>query len=63
MKNFIFSSLMLLVCTQLQAGPLTRWTLHREGQKQNYQVTVPCTVELVVTLTILTIPPELLSRL
>ena len=44
MKRLALLFLAMVTAFSAQAGPLTRWTLQREGQKTVYQVDVPCTV-------------------
>ncbi len=45
-QSLLFASLLLLFgCSAgSAAGPLTQWTLSRDGDKQSFEVTVPCTV-------------------
>lgn len=43
-KSFILSSVMTLICACAWAGPLTNWTLQRQGDKTVYKANVPCTV-------------------
>ena len=43
-KSFILSSVMMLICACAWAGPLTQWTLQRQGDKTVYKAQVPCTV-------------------
>ena len=43
-KSFILSSVMMLICACAWAGPLTNWTLQRQGDKTVYKASVPCTV-------------------
>lgn len=40
----MISTFLLAACASSQPGPLTQWTLQREGGKESYKVTVPCTV-------------------
>ena len=35
---------MMMMCAGAWAGPLTGWTLQRQGQKETYKAQVPCTV-------------------
>ena len=44
MKKLALLSLVMMTSVSALAGPLTQWTLQREGQKTVYQVNVPCTV-------------------
>ena len=44
MKKLALLSLVMLTSVSALAGPLSQWTLQREGQKTVYQVNVPCTV-------------------
>ena len=44
MKKLALLSLVMLTSVSALAGPLTQWTLQREGQKTVYKANVPCTV-------------------
>ena len=44
MKKIALLSIVILTSFSALAGPLTSWTLQRQGQKQTYKAQVPCTV-------------------
>ena len=44
MKRIALFALVILTSITAMAGPLTSWTLQRQGQKQTYKAQVPCTV-------------------
>ena len=44
MKRIALFALVILTSITAMAGPLTNWTLQRQGQKQTFKAQVPCTV-------------------
>jgi exo-1,4-beta-D-glucosaminidase len=44
MKKLFLLPFAMMMCAGAWAGPLTGWTLQRQGQKETYKAQVPCTV-------------------